>query len=1104
MTTYRYAALSVMMVLAVLVVFCGCQKGTSYNPAAPSVSDNNPLSLTGGIGGDGGRSQAMAPRTNYHAIWGLYHIIIDPDTLEAEVVPLRGSQWHANVVEFMQPPHPPGNLRIFVDETAGDIPNGLFAADITLVHPFPGLPQFRGFDVRGAFLADGNYISANDSSARFADPNPLANEARLINADGYLRWFNPVEFRFGGISILEYINTRLGTDDNTSATLNPYKYFSDDFLAGGTKELSLQEVEIEEIRRGTFSPTSSITRRYMIQFPMEAGIPIFEFSYVIDASYHEPDTGDPSYPIEAFSTSANMQEIYKIVCVDAGSSAYYEDGDTNGGNLRFDLTLYDWQAPFNPSGVLGEIDSILVESPTLLDTYGGTLDLTNEFALNAAFNSETSSVASIEILDVTPQDFENQVLFFTVRCSNPTDYGNPWGNPYPPDPLLASYFMWEAPISNEYFNTPPTVGQVVGPTPVDSNMGALNYSAPVTDPDTGQTLTASWSVVPTGDPPDYTIAGNLDLSVDIDWSDYLPDADYDVNLRVYDGYDYGYGTLMTVTHNNTAPTVGQVIGTTPVQVDDTENYSAPVTDPDTQQTLTAMWSVVPLGNPANYNISANGTGYSLDQDWGSYDVDFYEVNLEIDDGVAPPAYGTPMTVELENTPPQLGTISGDTSVDESDTSSQYDPGTLTDPDNNQTYTYMWSLVPDGQAADFSIIPTGPGNSLVVNWCNYLAGEYDMQVQVYDGYDYGQSPILNIVRGLSVCNGTAHSYSGTGNWARYSFNPYSSLPRLDIDFFRQGNFAGQGVVQAGPNCIMNFVPSGTGNMPNPPIQFKWGMPSNYNIVLSLDASPDLDPGDSFADNRLVTVLSRTPDIITVYDADVFLPSDWPGPLLTQISDVSGADGITCIGIDEQDDIWALVRESGTSLYLDHWTYILDDNTGGPYYTYESSDRLNLTASIGYSTNIFDMVVAYSNNYLYVLDEGAISPHEGRIHMINLNTSPPTYVDNEEPIFTDEMRFDFVAVLGQATGADISIDHIGYDNCQPEHCRLIAISWLDIADARPTEVVRLDLDLNIQDSEQTSSELYWPSGGLATNTQVSQRYIYCPGTGNFGIWSPAADW
>jgi len=1148
MSIIRNAALAAAGVMFTLLLVAGCQNGSNQGPITPDSPGSVVTGLTGATG-----TQGQSAKTNSHAAWGLWDIRIDPETLEVEIVPLRGLEWHANVVEFMQPPHPISNLGIVVDEGASDVPNGLFAVDVTLRHPFPTLHQFRGFDVRGVFLADGSYSSEHDPAATFADPDPGANEARLLNADGYVRWFNPKEFTLGGVSILEYIPAKLGTTSMVSASLNPYKYFSDDFLSSSTKELPLQEVDINFMNRGTFSPTSNVTRRYIIQFEMSGATPNFKFTYVVDASYAEPDEGDPGYPIESFPPDANMQEAYKIACRDNGGTAYFEDPGNFGGNLRFELEIFDWQASVNSAGVTEEIGAILIESPTLLDNYGGVLDLTDTFSLNAGPATETSSVAVIEILDVTPGNTEDQVIFFTVKSADPVDYNNPWGSPYPIEPELAAYYMWYVPVGDAPLNVPPYVGQVVGPETVDMSMPPQNYYADsVYDPDIDQTLSALWSVVPTTNSPVYNIPSNPDLSVDIDWNDYTPDQAYDVNIQVHDGYAYVEGTLLTVyfASVNTPPTVGAVSGPTPVTVANTSaSYTAPIVDPDAWQTLTVTWSVVDTGQPANYNIPAE-TDDSLDQDWSTYDVGFYDVNVEVDDGVAPPVEGTLLTVDLQNTAPTLGVITGDASVDETDTNSVYDHGALTDPDNNQTHTYMWSVVANGDPANYSISPNAASDGLEINWCTYPLGEYDIQVRVSDGIDTGESAVFDVVRGLSSCTGDAHEwYDDSNNWPTFSYLDYTPdgwtdpdlivqdsymLPRMDMDFWTRGDFAGEGVMHTGNAVLMNFVADATSGIDDPATSYEWripgmsfyddnwvdAIPCSPRVVLSIDTSPDLNDSDSYDDNRIVIVTSHDHDLIYVLDADETTPT-LAAQLMVTLNDVSGCDEISGIAIDEDDDIWALVLGSDTNYRLYHWSYILDDDTGGPYYTFVNGDTINLTTQLGAETDVFDMVVAFTNNHLYILEAGG-GTNRGTIHEINLDNSPPTYDGSQGNVFNSSLDVTMVYhylvwngsdsdVHNHPYGSDIVIDHNGFENCEAEHCRLEVMGTLSTG---ATQMVRFDLDLTTLDSNNGGSATeFFICAGLSSDSDVGDRIMVTPpyvindGAGSdYDIywWPPPASW
>jgi len=936
---YRNATVMAVIILLTGTFIVGCQSGSSPGPVLPGLGNNG---ITENV------DRETTSNTNSHMMWGMWHVVIDPVTLEPEITPLRGIQWHANVVEFLDPPRY-HNLILKVDLDETDDLNGYFVVYVTLVHPFPGLNMYRGFDVRGAFLSNGTYFSSYDNTAVFPDPNPGANESRLLNPDGFMRWFNPGEFSFGAFRLFEYIPTALGTDQTTTNTLNPYKYYSDDFDTAAKEDMMLQDVDIDVLNRGQFSPGAAITRRYEIQFEMNGSVPVFEFSYVVDASYFDPIPDDPNFPIDSFSISANMQEVYKVLTIDNESSAFYVDDTTFGGDLKFDLELFDWQAPLSPSGVLDEIGSVIAESPTLFGNYtDGMVDVTDQFNLNAVWSTGTSSVATIEITNVTPTSLVDQYVFFTITSADPADYSNPFDIPYPTDPALAAYYLWLAPVSD--------------------------YVPPVVDPITGE---------------------------------------------------------ITVDETSTA-----------------EIYTCTV------------------------------------QNWS-------------------PSY---------------------------------------------TYTYMWSIESDGGGPNY-VIDTGVNNILIVDWCQYLPGEYDMQCRVSDGTGSGESPVLDITRGLSTCGGGAHTYnSDTPLWPRFSYVPprhpiyivpddypqgYNYLPRFDMDFFKGGAFDGQGVMQAGNAVLMNFETS-TNALNDPANLTEWripgmtfwdmidmdAIPTSPRVVTSLDTSPDLDDTDGYDDNRIVIVTSHHHDNIYVLDADE-TDSTYPVQLLTTLTDVNGVKEIPCAAIDADNDIWAIVFMASDEYELHHWSYIVDDNTGGPYYTYESGDVLNLTTELGADYDVYDMVVGFVTNHLYILEAGTAG--NGRIQDVDLNPSPPVHHQSQAGIFTSSINEQIwryqdwgtdTNMHSLAYGCDIMIDHDGADSCGPEHCRLTVIGSLGSGLTVSSEVVRLDLDLNVMERRQSTEPFFILCAGLSTDANESDRAILSLPKSifpldfitefKFFLWNSPGDW
>ena len=97
-------------------------------------------------------------------LWGVWHVSIDPTTMTADVVPLRSADFTANVTKFMQPPVSAGQQVSISIDPASTPGTGHFVVDVTVRHPFPGLNQYNGFDVRGILFSDGSVAGIHDST----------------------------------------------------------------------------------------------------------------------------------------------------------------------------------------------------------------------------------------------------------------------------------------------------------------------------------------------------------------------------------------------------------------------------------------------------------------------------------------------------------------------------------------------------------------------------------------------------------------------------------------------------------------------------------------------------------------------------------------------------------------------------------------------------------------------------------------------------------------------------------------------------------------------------------------------------------------------------
>ena len=138
-----------------------------------------------------------------------------------------------NVLRFLEPP-PYVNVSI---EGPPVFDEGVVDVDIGLRNPYDGFDQYTGFDVCGIIFTRGSLTGFHDPEITMAGEG----DTRLLNADGYSRWWNPAEFPHGD-TIFSYKDGLLGKPAayaGYNCTVNGYKYFADglgkmvdDFLDG--------------------------------------------------------------------------------------------------------------------------------------------------------------------------------------------------------------------------------------------------------------------------------------------------------------------------------------------------------------------------------------------------------------------------------------------------------------------------------------------------------------------------------------------------------------------------------------------------------------------------------------------------------------------------------------------------------------------------------------------------------------------------------------------------------------------------------------------------------------------------------------------------------
>jgi len=345
---------------------------------------------------------------NSHQLWGYFQFKADPKAQTLDVVPLRDTAMHLNTLVFLEPP-PLVNLTLESLQFNGNI----IEAGIGLRHPFLGLTEFTGFDVCGLFITNGSITGFSDPDLRMAG----AGDTRLLNPDGYSRWWNPAEFPHGN-TMFSYKDGLLGTPDSTghyNSTLNAYKYFCDDLTDPND---TLDKVTIE--KRGLFSAGQKNIRHYTI----ELGTGGLIFNYAVDASWQFPSGLPPWTAPDDFPPAANRPEAWRISIAELWNTLYYENGES-GGDLSLAVDVYDH---FN-----ADKNKVRVEAT-------GAVPMTE--STSPIGSGEGYSTYQVDISDCTPSAAGDLGLLVTVE-SDETGYGG-----LLPGKPVSAYFTYTTQVND--------------------------------------------------------------------------------------------------------------------------------------------------------------------------------------------------------------------------------------------------------------------------------------------------------------------------------------------------------------------------------------------------------------------------------------------------------------------------------------------------------------------------------------------------------------------------------------------------------------------------------------------------------------------------------
>jgi len=418
-------------ILVTLVIFIftglGCTSGGG-NPATPDLQQP---------------AVHSADSSNSTHPWGIWEVSINPETSEAEILPLRGLQFTANVTQFMQPPISPTNLLAIAIDPRSDFATGHIIVNIAFTHPFPGLDLYTGFDVRGVCIGNASTPFVSHQGVQYANDAEL----RVLNADGYTRWFNPTEFTTYG-TIFGFTQGRLGVPSYAfNSTLNGYKYYCDDIDTEDEVVDFFTDPGCQN-PRGFFRAGNTVVRQFDLQFPMVGGAPELNFQYAVVASWQVPAYEPPQNIPDDFPMDANCAEAYCFSTTDM-SDMYYYDPSNYGGSLRLMVRVFDHQGAVSMSGVKDEISGIVIEEP-----YGLIPGTASEFrgaSLDASLvaEDEISATWLLEVIGVEPSAVGDVPVMLAFESADPGTYDSGFPGFEFPDGPLAAYMKTTVFVSGE-------------------------------------------------------------------------------------------------------------------------------------------------------------------------------------------------------------------------------------------------------------------------------------------------------------------------------------------------------------------------------------------------------------------------------------------------------------------------------------------------------------------------------------------------------------------------------------------------------------------------------------------------------------------------------
>ena len=331
--------------ILILAVLAATVLGCARDVGIPTLPDTHDPS---------GALQSQSPYDGPYRLWGEWLFYIDESHEKIDVVPARNGRVHLNALKFLES-YCEDCLKITGIENNGD---GTVNVTVQITHPFTGLPQFTGFDVKGIIMFEGSHDLGHSSThwplypENFSCSSRLLGDPELLNPDGYTYRWSPWYESGSSMPIFNYWPGKYSNGTPT-ANINGYmNYYSNE-------------------TRHMFECNAEVSRTYHISLPPGPLV----VGYAVEACWEPPLVTPVINPADDFPVTANQPEAYhfKVVINDgepvtSGNCCNEDEPDTfSVYEARVELDL--WYMPFPPD-VLFNDQFQLLERSTEIDWNG--------------------------------------------------------------------------------------------------------------------------------------------------------------------------------------------------------------------------------------------------------------------------------------------------------------------------------------------------------------------------------------------------------------------------------------------------------------------------------------------------------------------------------------------------------------------------------------------------------------------------------------------------------------------------------------------------------------------------------------------------------------